>query len=101
MQVVGSLAAGQAEHAMGILVDGPVTAATAPVDTAITAVLAGMSRRQLYEILSQARPDPVLRPEAPIHPERVETVQGARFLQIKFAAMPVADSTPAVCLQTF
>ena len=76
-----------------------MTAATAPVDTAITAVLAGMSRRQLYEILSQARP--VCCPEAPIHPERVETVQGAQFLLIKFAAMPVADSTPSVCLQAF
>lgn len=49
---------------MGILVDGPVTAATAPVDTAITAVLAGMSRRQLYEILSQAR-HPRLRAASP------------------------------------
>ena len=60
MQPIGGHAAGQAEHAMGILVDGPVAAATAPADHTVTAVLAGMSRRQLYDIMSQV--DPPLRP---------------------------------------
>lgn len=47
------MAAGQAEAALGVLVDGPAAAATAPVDHNVTAVLAGMTRRQLYDILSQ------------------------------------------------
>lgn len=38
---------------MGVLVDGPAAAATAPVDHNVTAVLAAMTRRQLYDILSQ------------------------------------------------